>query len=50
MIQDGRIPFILLLADVQVFSALSMMVPSIYAYHAAPELASNAIFPEGADA
>ncbi|CAE7561852.1 eef-2, partial [Symbiodinium pilosum] len=31
----------------EVFSALSMMVPSIYAYHAAPELASNAIFPEG---
>lgn len=31
----------------EVFSALTMAAPSLYALHAAPELASNAVFPEG---
>ena len=31
----------------EVFSALSMTVPSVYAYYAAPELASISVFPEG---
>ena len=31
----------------EVFSALSMIVPSVLAYHTAPELASKSVFPEG---